>query len=148
MTVAVFYYHSFFGELFAAVCSAFCRYGIRFIFIMSNNCRFFLSLGLVLRKHADNLAGWLAGWVVSFCNSIILSIIYHAVAKNPSSVPPSWIYRLQKALSPLKESPFLQGNRTKSCYPEPHLFFYENFANQLSYYHIRLLTTVSQYVKK
>ena len=24
-----------------------------------------------LRKHADNLAGWLAGWVVSFCNSII-----------------------------------------------------------------------------
>lgn len=56
----------FFGELFAAVCSAFCRYGIRFIFIMSNNCRFFLSLGLVLRKHADNLAGWLAGWVVSF----------------------------------------------------------------------------------
>ena len=78
----------------------------------------------------------------------ILSIIYHAVAKNPSSVPPSWIYRLQKALSPLKESPFLQGNHTKSCYPEPHLFFYENFANQLSYYHIRLLTTVSQYVKK
>ena len=35
----------------------------------------------------------------------------------------------------------------KIAIPESPLFFHENFANQLSYYHIRLLTIVSQYVK-
>ena len=32
--------------------------------------------------------------------------------------------------------------------PESLLFSHENFANQLSYYHIRLLTVVSQYIKE
>ena len=35
----------------------------------------------------------------------------------------------------------------KIAIPESPLFFHENFVNQLSYYHIRLLTVVSQYVK-
>ena len=35
----------------------------------------------------------------------------------------------------------------KIAIPESPLFFHENFANQLSYYHILLLTVVSQYVK-
>ena len=48
----------------------------------------------------------------------------------------------------LENSKGNQGNRTKNYYSGSPLFFHENFANQLSYYHIRLLTTVSQYVKK